>query len=125
MVPLDRQIRYATGLQYDWAENVTLGAAYEYLDAGDAKIDQQKGGSLQGDLKGDYKANEKHFINLNLIWRFYRTAQRNDETYRVTILFVLSGKRDKDLVLDLVYIYLNVELSLSAIYVESRLVPNS
>jgi len=68
-VPLDRQLRYATGLQYDWGENVTLGAAYEYLDAGKAKIDQQ-GGPLQGDLKGDYKRNEIHFINLNLIWRF-------------------------------------------------------
>jgi long-chain fatty acid transport protein len=68
-MPLDRQIRYATGLQYDWGENITLGAAYEYLDAGKAKIDQQ-GGPLQGDLKGDYKSNEIHFINLNLIWRF-------------------------------------------------------
>lgn len=68
-MPLDRQIRYATGVQYDWGENVTLGAAYEYLDAGDAKIDQQ-GGPLQGDLKGDYKTNEIHVINLNLIWRF-------------------------------------------------------
>jgi long-chain fatty acid transport protein len=68
-LPLDRQIRYATGLQYDWGENITLGAAYEYLDAGKAKIDQQ-GGALQGDLKGDYKSNEIHFINLNLIWRF-------------------------------------------------------
>jgi len=71
--PLDRQIRYATGLQYDWGENITLGAAYEYLDAGKAKIDQQ-GGPLQGDLKGDYQSNEIHFINLNLIWRFYRTT---------------------------------------------------
>ena len=68
-MPLDRQVRYATGLQYDWGENITLGAAYEYLDAGRAKIDQQ-GGPLQGDLKGDYKSNEIHFINLNLIWRF-------------------------------------------------------
>jgi long-chain fatty acid transport protein len=67
--PLDRQIRYATGLQYDWGENITLGAAYEYLDAGKAKIDQQ-GGPLQGDLKGDYQSNEIHVINANLIWRF-------------------------------------------------------
>jgi long-chain fatty acid transport protein len=56
-------------LQYDWGESITLGAAYEYLDAGEAKIDQQ-GGLLQGDLKGDYKRNEIHFIILNLIWRF-------------------------------------------------------
>jgi long-chain fatty acid transport protein len=68
-VPVDRQIRSATGLQYGWGENITLGAAYEYLDAGDAKINQQ-GGPLQGDLKGDYKRNEIHFINVNLISRF-------------------------------------------------------
>jgi long-chain fatty acid transport protein len=68
-LPLDRQIRYATGLQYDWGENITLGAAYEYLDAGKAKIDQQ-GGALQGDLKGDYKTNEIHVFNVNVIWRF-------------------------------------------------------
>jgi len=68
-MPLDRQIRYATGFQYDWVENVTLGAAYEYLDAGEAKIDQQ-GGPLRGDLKGDYKTNEIHVFNVNVIWRF-------------------------------------------------------
>ena len=66
---MDRQIRYATGLQCDWGENVTLGTAYEYLDAGDAKIDQQ-GGPLQGDLEGDYKTNEIHVFLLNVIWRF-------------------------------------------------------
>jgi long-chain fatty acid transport protein len=68
-MPLDRQIRYASGLQYDWGENVTLGAAYEYLDAGKAKIDQE-GGPLKGDLKGDYKTNEIHVFNVNAIWRF-------------------------------------------------------
>jgi long-chain fatty acid transport protein len=68
-MPLDRQIRYATGLQYDWGENLTLGAAYEYLDLGDAKINQQ-GGPLKGDLKGDYKTNEIHVFNINVIWRF-------------------------------------------------------
>jgi long-chain fatty acid transport protein len=68
-MPLDRQIRYATGLQYDWGENITLGTAYEYLDAGDAKIDQ-RGGPLRGDLKGDYKTNEIHVFNVNAIWRF-------------------------------------------------------
>ena len=68
-MPLDRQIRYATGLQYDWGENITLGTAYEYLDAGDAKI-EQRGGPLKGDLNGDYKTNEIHVFNFNAIWRF-------------------------------------------------------
>lgn len=68
-LPLDRQIRAGTGLQYDWNEYVTLGVAYEYLDAGKAKIDQE-GGPLQGPLKGDYDPNVIHFFAVNLFWKF-------------------------------------------------------
>lgn len=68
-MPLDRQIRLGTGLQYDWNENVTLGGAYTYVDLGDAEINQQ-GGPLQGSLKGDYQTNHVHTFALNLIWRF-------------------------------------------------------
>jgi long-chain fatty acid transport protein len=68
-LPLDRQIRIGTGIQYDWNQNVTVGAAYEYLDAGEAEIDQE-GGPLQGPLKGDYDTNAIHFFAVNLIWKF-------------------------------------------------------
>ena len=68
-LPLDRQIRVGTGIQYDWNKDVTLGAAYEYLDAGDAEIDQE-GGPLNGPLKGDYDTNAIHFFAVNLIWKF-------------------------------------------------------
>ncbi len=68
-LPLDRQIRIGTGIQYDWNKDVTLGAAYEYLDAGEAEIDQE-GGPLQGPLKGDYSTNAIHFFAVNLIWKF-------------------------------------------------------
>jgi long-chain fatty acid transport protein len=68
-LPLDRQIRIGSGIQYDWNNDVTLGVAYEYLDAGDAKIDQE-GGPLQGPLKGDYDTNVIHFFAVNLIWKF-------------------------------------------------------
>jgi long-chain fatty acid transport protein len=68
-MPLDRQIRLGTGLQYNWNQNLTLGAAYTYVDLGDAKIDQQ-GGALQGNLKGDYKTNNIHALAVNLIWRY-------------------------------------------------------
>ena len=68
-LPLDRQIRMASGIQYEWNQNVTVGAAYEYLDAGKAEIDQE-GGPLQGSLKGDYGTNVIHFFAVNLIWRF-------------------------------------------------------
>ena len=66
---LDRQIRIGTGLQYDWNENMTLGAAYTFIDAGKAKIDQE-GGPLQGELKGKYKTYNIHAFAVNLIWRF-------------------------------------------------------
>ena len=68
-MPLDRQLRFGTGLQYDWNKDITVGVAYEYFDAGDAEINQQ-GGPLQGSLEGDYKTNEIHFFNATLIWRF-------------------------------------------------------
>ena len=57
------------GLQYELNKDVTLGAAYEYMDLGDAKIDRT-GGILRGDLKGDYKKNQIHFIGVNLVWKF-------------------------------------------------------
>jgi long-chain fatty acid transport protein len=68
-LPLDRQIRIGTGIQYDWNKDVTVGAAYQYMDAGDAEIDQE-GGPLQGPLKGEYDTNAIHFFAVNLIWKF-------------------------------------------------------
>ena len=68
-LPLDRQIRIGTGIQYDWNEDVTVGAAYEYADFGKAEI-SQTGGPLQGPLKGEYDTNVIHFFAVNLIWKF-------------------------------------------------------
>ena len=68
-LPLDRQIRIGIGIQYDWNDDVIVGVAYEYLDAGDAEIDQE-GGPLQGPLKGEYDPNAIHFFAVNLIWKF-------------------------------------------------------
>jgi len=68
-MPLDRQWRYATGLQYDLSKDMTVGCAYELLDAGDAEINQNRG-ALAGELAGDYSSNYIHFFNINLIKRF-------------------------------------------------------
>ncbi len=68
-MPLDRQWRYATGIQHDLSEDMTIGCAYEYVDLGDAKIDQSRG-ALAGTLEGDYSSNYIHFFNVNLIKRF-------------------------------------------------------
>jgi long-chain fatty acid transport protein len=68
-MPLDRQLRYATGLQYEWSKDITLGFAYEFLDAGDADINQTRG-PLTGTIAGNYETNQIHLFNINLIWRF-------------------------------------------------------
>ena len=67
--PIDRHIRLGTGLQYDWSEDMTIGAAYTFIDTGEAEIDWE-GRPLQGDIKGDYDPNHIHAFALNLIWRF-------------------------------------------------------
>ena len=68
-LPLDRQIRYAAGADYEWDDNLTIGFAYEYMDAGDAEIDQFRG-PLAGRLKGEYDTNEVHFFVFNVNWKF-------------------------------------------------------
>jgi long-chain fatty acid transport protein len=69
VMPLDRQYRYALGLQYDWRKDITLGAAYEYMDAGSAPVNQT-GGALKGDLKGDLKDDVFHILALSMNWKF-------------------------------------------------------
>ena len=68
-MPLDRQIRYAAGLQYDLSKDLTIGAAYTFLDAGDAEINLT-GNPLRGDLVGDYGSNYVNFFNVNMVCRF-------------------------------------------------------
>jgi len=69
VLPLDRQYRYALGVQYDWRKNITLGAAYEYMDAGSAPVNQT-GGPLKGDLKGRMKDDVFNIFALNMNWKF-------------------------------------------------------
>jgi long-chain fatty acid transport protein len=68
-MPLDRQIRYATGLQYDVDEDLTIGAAYTFLDAGAAEISLADN-PVRGDLDGDYSSNYVNFFNVNVVYRF-------------------------------------------------------
>jgi len=62
-MPMDRQIRYAVGAQYQFSERLTVGGAAVYADYGDAEIDN----SL---LKGDYESNDLFFLGLNANWKF-------------------------------------------------------
>ncbi len=69
VLPMDRQIRYGTGIQYDWSEKTTLGMAYEFLDLGENNINVSRG-PLAGTLQGDFDKNYVNFVNLTVIRRF-------------------------------------------------------
>ncbi|MBW2408753.1 MAG: outer membrane protein transport protein [Deltaproteobacteria bacterium] len=62
-MPIDRQIRYATGVQYKWSDRLSTGAQFVYADYGKSKIDNNL-------LKGDYKQNDIFFFALNANWKF-------------------------------------------------------
>ena len=58
-LPFDRQIRYATGVRYEWSESLTLALSYEFLDFGSNNVNVQGFG---GTLKGDFDPNRAHFF---------------------------------------------------------------
>ena len=62
-MPIDRQIRLATGVQYKWSERLSTGAQFVYADYGKAKIDNAL-------LKGEYKRNDIFFFAINANWKF-------------------------------------------------------
>src|SRR5262245_33853727 len=66
---LDRQIRYAGGVQYDLSKSSTLGVAYTLISTGDAPLNQD-GGPLRGTVVGHYRPNFIHAIGLNFSYRF-------------------------------------------------------
>jgi long-chain fatty acid transport protein len=68
-LPIDRQLRYGTGLQYQINHNVTAGAAWEFLDAGPGPYTASRG-PLAGTVQGHYSTNYLNFVALNLIWKF-------------------------------------------------------
>jgi long-chain fatty acid transport protein len=67
-LPLDQQFRLGTGVQYSFTDRITFGAAYQYMNGGDADVDVERG-PLAGRLEGDYKSYDFHFFALNLTWR--------------------------------------------------------
>jgi long-chain fatty acid transport protein len=69
VLPIDRQLRYGTGIQYDINHNVTAGAAWESMDAGPGPFNNTRG-PLAGTLQGHYSTNYLNFLALNVIWKF-------------------------------------------------------
>ncbi len=68
-LPIDRQLRYGTGIQYQINSDITAGAAWEFMDAGPAPYTASRG-PLAGTLQGHYSTNYLNFVGVNLIWKF-------------------------------------------------------
>ena len=68
-MPIDRQLRYGTGIQYQINRDITAGAAWEFMDAGPAPYSARRG-PLAGTLQGHYSTDYLNFVALNLIWKF-------------------------------------------------------
>jgi long-chain fatty acid transport protein len=69
VLPIDRQLRYGTGIQYEITSNVTAGAAWEFMDAGPGPYANRRG-PLAGTLQGHFSTNYLNFAAVNLIWKF-------------------------------------------------------
>ncbi|MFB3105317.1 MAG: outer membrane protein transport protein [Pseudomonadales bacterium] len=57
-LPIDRTIRYGIGLLYDYTEQTQLGLAFNYMNLGDADIDQAT-------VSGSYDKNELFLLALS------------------------------------------------------------
>ncbi len=68
-LPLDRQLRFGAGVQYQVNNDVTAGLANEVLDGSGAPYDVQRG-PLSGRLQGNFSSNIIDFLAVNLIWKF-------------------------------------------------------
>lgn len=62
-MPIDEQWRYAIGVQHQLSERTTIGAAFEYVDAGDAEIDSAQ-------LVGEYDRNAIYVLGLYANWKW-------------------------------------------------------
>jgi long-subunit fatty acid transport protein len=76
-LPLDQQVRVGTGVQYALNDRATIGAAYEYLNLGEADIQPQQAVSRHPpgkllDLLRDVRRNDEPDADAAAIRRKYR-----------------------------------------------------
>src|SRR5208283_295731 len=64
VLPIDRQLRYGTGIQYEINRDITAGAAWELMNAGPGPYSNTRG-PLAGTLQGHYSSNYLNFVALN------------------------------------------------------------
>jgi long-chain fatty acid transport protein len=72
VLPLDRQLRYGSGVLYEVNRNLSAGATWELMDAGPGPYSatRGRGGPLTQTLQGHYSTNLLNFVALNIIWKF-------------------------------------------------------
>ncbi len=62
-MPIDQQVRYAVGGQYEWSKTFSIGGAFEYVDLGSAKINSST-------LIGEYDRNAIFALGVHANWKF-------------------------------------------------------
>jgi len=62
-MPVDRQLRFATGAQYQWSDRLNVGLNFTYVNLGDAEINSSN-------LKGEYQSNALFITAFNASWKF-------------------------------------------------------
>ena len=68
-LPIDRQLRYGTGIQYQINRDITAGVAWELMDAGPAPYSARRG-PLAGTQQGHFSSDYNNFVALHVIWKF-------------------------------------------------------
>ena len=67
-IPMGEAYRFGLGAIYHWSQRLDIGAAYEFVWAGDMPINQTS--SNRGNLVGGYDNAWFSFFTLNMTWRF-------------------------------------------------------
>jgi long-chain fatty acid transport protein len=67
-VPMGTALRAGVGVQWRVSKSVTLGAAYEFMWAGDMSVDQGSNTDLRGRVAGSYDNSSFSFLTLSLNW---------------------------------------------------------
>lgn len=68
-LPIDRNYRYATGVEYAWSRDMTVGADYTFIDGGKNRVNNNRG-PFAGNINGEFSHCYIHALGLNLNWKF-------------------------------------------------------
>ena len=67
-LPMGEAYRFGLGAQWQVSQAVSLGAAYEFMWAGDMKVNQDS--AYRGRVAGSFEDSWFSFFDLNLTWKF-------------------------------------------------------